>query len=355
MTRRDQTSSGVPDAPLDPVSSPTVSLIVPVLNEERHLEACLTAIEAQTYSGIAEILVADGGSADRTRDIAASHPLVRIVDNPGRIQAAGLNAALVEAIGELVVRVDGHCILPPDYVKRCVESLGSSGAAMVGGVMIPAAGDGWVGRTIALAMRARLGAGPARFHVGGEPGWVDTVYLGCYPAELARLKGGYRVDVGVNEDAELALRLGAEGGVWFDPAITATYSPRDSITGLARQFFRYGLSRAATVKRHPRSISARQLAAPMLVLGLLSPWRRWVALCYGGVVTGRALVELPSDPAEAAGLMLVIPVMHVSWGAGFLLGISGLGRPPGPASPAAAGPPRPDGGHVTAFPSGCLR
>jgi glycosyltransferase involved in cell wall biosynthesis len=334
MTRRDQTSSGVPDAPPHPVSAPTVSVIVPVLNEERHLEACLTAIEVQTYPGIAEILVADGGSADRTREIALSHPLVRVVDNPGRIQAAGLNAALAQASGELVVRVDGHCILPPDYVKRCVESLRGSGAAMVGGVMIPAGGGGWVGRTIALAMRSRLGAGPARFHVGGAPGWVDTVYLGCYPAELARRKGGYRLDVGVNEDAELALRMGADGGVWFDPAITATYSPRESVPGLARQFYRYGLSRAATVRRHPRSLSARQLAAPLLVLGLLSPWRRWVGLSYGGAVAGRALIELPSDPATAAGLLLVLPVMHLSWGVGFLTGVTGLQRPPGLAAAA---------------------
>jgi glycosyltransferase involved in cell wall biosynthesis len=321
------------DAP-HPGADPTVSVIVPVLNEEGHLEACLRAIEAQTYPAIAEILVADGGSADRTREIAAAHPLVRIVDNPGRIQAAGLNAALAQVAGQLVVRVDGHCVLAPDYVERCVESLRSSGAAMVGGAMIPAEGSGWAGRTIALAMRSRLGAGPARFHVGGAPGWVDTVYLGCYPAELARRKGGYRLDVGVNEDAELALRLGGDGGVWFDPAIAATYSPRDSVPGLARQFYRYGLSRAATVRRHPRSLSARQLAAPLLVLGLLSPWRRWVGLSYGGTVAGRALIELPSDPATAAGLLLVLPVMHLSWGVGFLTGFTGLQRPPGPAAAA---------------------
>jgi glycosyltransferase involved in cell wall biosynthesis len=355
MTERGPTSIAGSDgfSPARPL--PTVSVIVPVLNEERHLDACLGSIAAQTYPAIAEILVADGGSTDRTREIAVSHPRVRVLDNPGRIQAAGLNAALAQATGELVVRVDGHCVLPRDYVERCVESLGRSGAAMVGGAMIPAGGGGWVGRAIAVAMRSRLGAGPARFHVGGAPGWVDTVYLGCYPAELARRKGGYRLDVGVNEDAELALRLAAEGGVWFDSAITSTYTPRDSLPGLARQFYRYGLSRAATVHRHPRSLSARQLAAPLLLVGLLSPWRREIGLSYAAVIAGRALGEGPRDPAAAAGLMLVIPVMHVSWGVGFLLRISGLGRPPGLASPAAAGSPGPDGGHVTAFPSGRLR
>ena len=334
---------------------PTVSVIVPALNEEDHLHACLSAIESQSYPAIIEILVADGGSVDHTREIAASHRLVKVLDNPGRIQAAGLNAALIRAAGRLVVRVDGHCILAHDYVERCVEALDQSGAAMVGGTMIPTEGASWVGRAIAVAMRSRLGAGPARFHVGGAPGWVDTVYLGCYPTELARSKGGYRLDVGVNEDAELALRLGSGGGVWLDPAITATYFPRDSLSGLAHQFLRYGLSRAATVRLHPRSLSARQLAAPLLLVGLLSPWRREIGLSYAAVIAGRALGEGPRDPAAAAGLMLVIPVMHVSWGVGFLLRISGLGRPPGPASPAAAGPPRPDGGHVTAFPSGRLR
>jgi succinoglycan biosynthesis protein ExoA len=168
---------------------------------------------------------------------------------------------------------------------------------------------------------------------------VDTVYLGCYSAEMARRKGGYRLDVGVNEDAELALRLGSDRGVWFDPAITATYTPRDSLPGLARQFYRYGVSRAATVRRHPRSLSPRQLAAPLLVLGLLSPWRRRVALVYGGAVAGRAVMELASDPASAAGLLLVLPTMHVSWGIGFLGGASGLGHPPGPAAESVAAPP----------------
>ncbi len=334
---------------------PTVSVIVPALNEEDHLHACLSAIEAQSYPAIIEILVADGGSIDHTREIAASHRLVKVLDNPGRIQAAGLNAALRRVAGKLVVRVDAHCILAPDYVERCVDALDQSGAAMVGGTMMPSEGGGWVGRAIAVAMRSRLGAGPARFHVGGAPGWVDTVYLGCYPTDLARRQGGYRLDVGVNEDAELAVRLGSVGGVWFDPAITASYFPRDSLPGLAHQFLRYGLSRAATVRLHPRSLSARQLAAPLLLVGLLSPRRREIGLSYAAVIAGRALAEVPRDAAAAAGLVLVLPVMHVSWGAGFLLGIGGVRRPPGPVSPRAAGAPWPGSDPIPALHSGRLR
>ncbi|MGA8015565.1 MAG: glycosyltransferase family 2 protein [Candidatus Dormiibacterota bacterium] len=312
-----------------------MSVILPVLNEEAHLDACLAAIEAQTYRAITEVLVADGGSTDRSREIAVGHPRVRVLDNPARIQAAGLNTALREAAGEVVVRVDGHCVIAPDYVERCVAALHLTGAAMVGGLMVPVEGRGCVGRAAGLAMRSRLGAGPARFHTGGRPGWVDTVYLGCYPARLARAAGGYSLAVGVNEDAELAHRLRPRGGVWFDPGIVASYVPRERLSAVARQFFRYGLSRAATVRRHPESLAPRQLAAPLLLVALASPWRRWVVRGYAALVASRVLTELPRDPAGAAALSLLLPAMHLSWGSGFLLGVTGLVPPPAPGSESA--------------------
>ena len=260
-------------------AGPTVSIIVPVLNEEAHIEACLRAVDAQTYGAVIEVLVADGGSSDATRPLAEQHPRVRIVENRGRIQSAGLNAALSEAAGDVVVRVDGHCVIGADYVARCVEALERTGAAVVGGGMTPVA-VGWLQRGVAAAMSSRVGAGPARFHIGGAAGWVDTVYLGAYRTRLARSVGGYATDVGVNEDAEFAHRMSGHGGVWFDPTIRSTYVPRASVAAVARQFFRYGRSRAATVRRHPQSLRVRQLAAPALVVGLASPWRRQVALGY---------------------------------------------------------------------------
>ena len=154
---------------------PTVTVALPVLDEEQHLRAALASIAAQTYPDIIEVLVADGGSRDQTREIAASYPglPVRVLDNPGRIQAAGLNVALREAQGTVFVRVDGHCTLEPDYVERCVATLSESGAALVGGGMTPET-EGRVQRGIATAMSSRFGAGPARFHTGGEPGRKNT-------------------------------------------------------------------------------------------------------------------------------------------------------------------------------------
>ena len=300
---------------------PTVTVAIPVLNEEEHIERCLDAVARQTYPEIVEVLVVDGGSTDRTRELVRRRGgVVRLLENPRRIQAAALNIALAEAEGEVVVRVDGHCVIAPDYVDRCVSALAATGAAMVGGAMRPV-GEGWLPRGIGAAMSSRFGAGPARFHVGGPSGWVDTVYLGAYRTALAREVGGYREDVGVNEDAELAIRMGRRGGIWFDDSIRSTYTPRSTVRGVARQFYRYGRSRAATVRHHPGALAPRQLAAPLLLAGLASPARRTVATAYALTLVLVAARRLRKDPKASFGMLLAMPAMHLPWAAGFLRGL----------------------------------
>jgi succinoglycan biosynthesis protein ExoA len=320
---------------------PTVSVLIPTYNEERDILRCLASIEAQTYANVIEILVIDGRSTDRTRSLAAQKEGVRVLDNPRRLQAAALNIGLQAARGVVIVRVDGHCRLSPDYIERCVTALGRTGAAMVGGAMRSAPTPSWLGRGIAAAMDSRLGAGPARFHSGAFSGWVDTVYLGAYWTRLARDAGGYREDVGVNEDYEFALRLKHLGGIWLDCSIRSTYTPRADLPALARQFYRYGLSRAATMRRHPRSVRVRQLAPPLLAAGLMSPWRPWVATTYLSTVIARAALEARRDPRACPGFAVAAPVMHISWAAGLLGGlICELSRPlvTPPAPPHAQGP-----------------
>lgn len=298
---------------------PTVTVAIPVLNEETHLDACLDAIDAQTYDRIIEVLVVDGGSTDRTVELARARLGVTVVHNPRRIQAAALNVALAGAKGEVFVRVDGHCVLAPDYVAGCIEALVMSGASIVGGAMTPVA-SGWRKEGIAAAMSSPFGAGPARFHSGGDAGWVDTVYLGAYRTDLARRVGGYAEDVGVNEDYEFAIRMRAHGGVWFSSGIRSTYAPRGSFAELARQFYRYGKSRARTVRRHPASLRPRQLVAPALVVGLLSPWRRAVVAAYGLAIAAASAWRNP--PGRALAKAAASVVMHVSWGVGFLRSIA---------------------------------
>lgn len=300
----------------------TVTVAVPVLDEEDHIGDCLRAVASQTYPGIIEVLVIDGGSKDRTRALAAAHPGVRLLDNPRRIQAAALNLALAEAKGDVFVRVDGHCRVAPDYVQQCVEALERTGAAMVGGAMTPVVEGGPVRRAIAAAMTSPLGAGPASFHrTNGTGRWVDTVYLGAYRSELASELGGYDGDLAVNEDAELAWRMRDQGGIWFDPSIRSSYVPRASLTAVARQFWRYGQGRATTIRKHPGSLSPRQMLPPLLVLGLLSPVRRPVAAAYATVVAAGAATRTRQGAGVAAGFALVVPTMHLAWGAGALVGL----------------------------------
>ncbi len=304
------------------MSGPTVTVVIPTYREEAHIEQTLSAVREQTYPNVIEVLVVDGRSDDRTRELAAVGGAT-VLDNPNRVQASGLNVGIAEAVGEVIVRVDGHCTIAVDYVERCVEALDRTGAAMVGGAMSPVAASG-LPAAIALAMASPLGAGPARFHSGGAPGWVDTVYLGAYRTADAVAVGGYATDVGVNEDAEFAVRMARRGGVWFDPSIRSTYVPRRTLRAVATQFWRYGSSRAATVRRHPSSLAPRQLAGPLLVLGLCSPWRRHVLSTYLAILAAETARQAAS--AGPSGLLVapVLPAMHLPWGAGFLVGLSGL-------------------------------
>jgi hypothetical protein len=223
------------------------------------------------------------------------------------------------------VRVDGHCELAPDYVAQCVAALQHTNAAVVGGAMVPVA-DAPLARAIAAAMTSRFGAGPARFHTGGRSGWVDTVYLGAYRTEIARAAGGYAEDVGVNEDAEFAIRMARHGGIWFDHTISSTYTPRSSLRSVVKQFFWYGRSRAATVGKHPTSLSPRQLASPALVVALASPARRRVAQAYAVVLVAGAFEARHAGIGVAARVPAVMAAMHLSWGIGFLVG--GVVAPP---------------------------
>jgi succinoglycan biosynthesis protein ExoA len=306
---------------------PSVSVIVPVLNEEAMLRGCLESIAAQDYPNVIEVVVADGGSADRSTEVASEYPKVVVVDNPRRSRPAGLNVALAHAAGDIIVRVDARTRLAPDYVSACVTALERSGAAIVGGPMAyeaitPAA------RGIAAAMMSRLGAGPAEFRrLGGEPRFVDTVYLGAFRKQVVQDLGGYDEWSGGNEDAELAFRAQAVGGVYLDPEITSSYVSREDLGHLRRQFYRYGQNRVRTLRKHPRATSWRQLAVPLFFLGLVSPWRRRIMASYVAVVIARGMLETKRDAQATPYFIAALPIMHFAWGAGFLRGLLARVRP----------------------------
>ena len=308
---------------------PSISVILPVLNEEAHLEDAVHSILSQDYQGKIEVILAVGPSHDRTLEIAQSissrDSRVVLVDNPSGRTAAGLNLALNKSQSPVVVRVDGHAQIPNDYLRLIVEILYKTGAVNVGGVMA-AVGTTPFERAVAGAMRSPLGVGASRFHTGGEAGVVDTVYLGAFRREALVAIGGFDERFTRAQDWELNFRLREKGGiVYFDPRLHVTYRPRSTVRALAKQYFEYGRWRRVVSRRHSGTINYRYLAPPFalvgfslsVIAGFFLPILFIPAAIYLLFVLA-ASVRIASSIREYFLLLAVIPTMHFAWGAGFI-------------------------------------
>ena len=308
---------------------PSISVILPVLNEEAHLEDAVHSILSQDYQGKIEVILAVGPSHDRTLEIAQSisnrESRVVLVDNPNGRTAAGLNLALNKSQSPVVVRVDGHAQIPNDYLRLIVEILNKTGAVNVGGVMA-AVGTTPFERAVAGAMRSPLGVGASRFHTGGEAGVVDTVYLGAFRREALVAIGGFDERFTRAQDWELNFRLREKGGiVYFDPRLHVTYRPRSTVRALAKQYFEYGRWRRVVSRRHSGTINYRYLAPPFalvgfslsVIAGFFLPICFIPAAIYLLFVLA-ASVRIASSIREYFLLLAVIPTMHFAWGAGFI-------------------------------------
>ena len=309
---------------------PAISVILPVLNEESHLEGAVLSVLSQDYRGPLEIILALGPSRDRTNEIASKlasqDNRVKLLDSPTGKTAAGLNLALAASKSPVVVRVDGHAQIPNNYISLIVEILNKTGAVNVGGVMA-AVGTTAFERAVAGAMRSPLGVGASRFHTGGEAGEVDTVYLGAFRREALVAIGGFDERFTRAQDWELNFRLRENGGViYFDPRLHVTYRPRSSVGALAKQYFEYGRWRRVVSRRHSGTINYRYLAPPFALLGfsaslvlgvLLSSIFFIPALVYLLFVV-LASLKISTSIGEYLLLLLVIPTMHFAWGAGFI-------------------------------------
>lgn len=315
-----------------PVSpDPRVSVVVPAYNAQATIGRALDSILAQDYPGPIEIVVADGSTGGATRAVLARYgDRVTVIDNPSGNTPDALNAAITASAGEVIVRCDAQAVLPSDYVRRAVATLISTGAVNVGGVQAAVGETTWE-RGVATAQSTPLGVGDARYRLGGDPGPVDTVYLGVFRRDALEDAGGFDPRFKRNQDYELNWRLRERGGVvWFDPGLEVEYRPRSTVASLARQYYEYGQWKRRMLAVHPKSVRPRQVAAPLLVLGLLGSMA--VATVRPGLgavlpsvytvsVVATAVVEAGRRHDPAALLASVaMPIMHLSWGTGFLLG-----------------------------------
>jgi len=337
----------------DVTSSTPVSVIMPVRDEERHLEEAVRSVLAQDYPAGIEVVLAVGPSRDATleiaRRLAAADSRITVVANPSGLIPAANNAAIKASRFPIVARVDGHALIPPGYLRLAVRALRETGAADVGGIMA-AQGVTPFQQAVAWAMTSPAGVGRSRFHTGGSVGPVDTVYLGVYRREALERVGGYDESYLRAEDWEMNHRIRQAGGlIWFDPRLKVTYRPRASVRALAIQYFNYGRWRRVICREHPGTANLRYLTPPIAVAamaagiaaglagiaaglagpagGLAAPWAvlPWLTLGFAipaaylaGIlaVTGLAARDLPRRVLVRLPAALV--TMHVCWGAGFL-------------------------------------
>ncbi len=314
---------------------------MPVLDEEDHLADAVRAILQSSYDGPLQVVLALGPSRDATDIIAAqlaeADPRVRTVANPSGRTANALNAAIEAAAYDIIVRVDGHAIIPPHYIDIAVRTLDETGADNVGGIM-GAEGVTDFERAVAAAMTSWFGVGGAAFHIGGGAGPALTVYLGCFRRSALERVGGFDESMVRAQDWELNHRIRSTGGlVWFTPELRVSYRPRGSLRRLARQYHEYGRWRREVARRHPETVSMRYLAPPLALIGVASGLAlggiglttgprslAWALVLPAGylaadiVASARAARGLP--PGSRLWLPAVFATMHGAWGAGFLRG-----------------------------------
>lgn len=326
---------------------PGVSFVMPVLNEEGYLADAVAAVLAQDYAGEKELVLALGPSADASSaiaaEIAAGDPRVRLVDNPAADIPIGLNLAIAASRHPVIVRVDAHSELVPEYTALAVAALRRTGAANVGGIM-RADGKNPVQRAIARGYNSPVGLGGGAYHGDGAEGPAESAYLGVFRREPLLAVGGFDAGIRRGEDWELNLRLRRAGyTVWFEPRLRVTYWPRASYGALARQFFATGVWRAVLVRRYGGANPWRFFVPGALVIALEASLVIAVLL-LAGVLTGMAaavcslifLAPLGYLLGVAAGVARMpgqrglgdrlrsaaaLITMHLSWGSGFLTGL----------------------------------
>lgn len=322
-------------------TAPPVSVVMPVRNEAEGLEPSVRAVLDSGYGGTVEVVVAVGPSDDDTASIAralAADDRVRVVDNPSGLTPQGLNAAIAAARFDVVVRMDGHATMPRGYIDLAVAALEETGAANVGGRMVPTAERPFA-RAVAVAMGSPWGLGGVGHRSGGTAGPAASVYLGAFRREALEEVGGYDEHFARAQDWELNYRLRAAGHtVWFVPQMQVPYTPRSTWRALARQMYLTGRWRREVVRRHPGSRSLRYLAPPLatvaVLVGLIGgaiglaahhPWSTALVVIpvtyVAGVLLATATLARRAGAAAAVNLPVVLATTHLAWGLGFLRGV----------------------------------
>lgn len=318
-------------------SQPFISVIMPIRNESAFIRESLGAVLGQDYpADKMEVLVVDGMSTDDTRDIVAelarTHLNLRLLDNPKHIVPTAMNIALRAVRGEVVVRVDGHCVIAPDYCSRCVAHLLEERVDGVGGP-IQTIGSTYLARGIAVAMSSPFGVGGVAFRtIEDRKMLVDTVAFPAYTREVILKAGLYDEELRCNEDDEFNHRLRKlDSKILLAPDVRSKYYSRSSLKKLWWQYCRYGYWKVRVMQKHPRQMRPRHFVPPLFVIALvtsvlLAPWTIWPLAAIGGGYLIANLIASVTTAARAGWenlpvLPLAYATLHLGYGFGFCWGL----------------------------------
>ncbi len=334
---------------------PFVSVVVPLLNEEPYIERLARSLLEQDYPRDRyEILVADGGSTDRSLEILRRvdrEGRIRILDNPGRTAPAALNVALAAARGEVITRVDGHSYVAPDYLRQIVRVMEETGEAVVGGPVQMEA-DTPFRRALVEALYSRIGVGSVPYRTLRRRAYVESLQTGSFRREVLERVGPFDETLAVVEDLDMNTRIRKAGyRLLLDPSIRFWYYPRPNLRALWRQIFTVGRVKAWILQKHPDIFKLKYVLPSLFVLGGVAafgaslvglgwhvpPLARAGALyagVYGLAVVGFSLSRWPKLRGDAFRLLAILPTLHLGYGLGFLRGV--LDLPLRPKAPGAS-------------------
>ena len=321
-----------------------VSIVMPSYNEEKFIEKALENLCDQYDKEHYEIIIVDGRSTDRTREVIREFGekrkdvSLKLIDNPDRHIPKALNLGIAAARGEIILRMDSHAAPSPGYVRRCVELLSKDTAAVVGMYcQVRPSNDTVTARAIAAVVSHPFGIGDASYRLNQETGQqaVDTVAFGSFRKPLWQKLGGFNESLLTNEDYDFNYRVRADGGVvLLDRTEYSTYFARGTLSDLVKQYWRYGKWKARMIHSQPRSIKWRHLVAPLFVLSLIFLpllglwwWPAWIVLGIEAIAyLGLALYfasKISRNNDARLRLTLLLPVVfftvHITWGSSFLL------------------------------------